>query len=191
MKASIKRTFSLLVSLALLLGAMLIYSFLIKPEYDFVNELRGTVSAKSDLLTEQQSVISQVQDLLSQFQSSARIQESVSLALPLKEEESGIFAQLQALAQANGLTIEVFGVQGLPTKPTFVGRGKTSVVKDLGVLQANLKVSGGYENFKNFLQGVETNIRVMDLASLKIEKDGRVPGRFNYNLVVNAYYQTD
>ena len=179
-------------SAAFLVAAMMIYSLFIRPEYELVNELRGMFIAKSNLLTEQQSIISQVQSLLAQYQGSASIQRAVSLALPTKEEAAGIFSQLQALAQANDLTIEVFGLQSQPTKSVNNSRGAINVVKDLGVLQASLKVSGGYDNFKNFLQGVETNIRVMDLISLKMEKVNRANGNFFiYNLVLNTYYQTN
>ncbi len=173
MKKSLQRTISLVGTLGLLIGAMVIYSFLIRPEYAQVNELRGILIAKTNLLSEQQSIISQVEGLLSQYQNSARIQEAVSLSLPLKENMSSILGQLQALAQANNLPIEVFGVQNLPITKT-----------GLGVLQISLKVSGPYENFKSFLQGVETNIRVMDLVSLKVEK-------LNYNVVLNTYYQVN
>ena len=173
MKNSLQRTISLLGSLGLLVAAMVIYSSLIRPEYIQVNELRGILSAKTDLLFKQQSIIFQVEELLSQYQNSARIQETVSLSLPLKEETSSIFGQLQALAQANSLSIEVFGVQNLPVTKN-----------NLGALSVSLKVVGSYENFKNFLRGVETNIRVMDLSSLKIE-------RASYNVVLNTYYQTN
>ncbi len=172
MKNSLQRTISLLGSLSLLIGAMVIYSLLIRPEYAQINELRGILIAKGNLLLEQQSIISQVESLLSQYQNSARIQEAVSLSLPIKEDNSSIFGQLQALAQDNNLSIEVFGVQNLPITKS-----------NLGVLQVSLKVIGSYENFKNFLRGVETNIRVMDLSSLKI-------GRTDYNVVLNTYYQT-
>ena len=173
MKNSVQRTISLFGSLGLLIAAMVIYSLLIKPEYQQTNELRGILVAKTDLLSEQQSIISQVEDLLSQYQNSARIQEIVSLSLPLKEDTSSIFGQLQALAQANGITIEIFSLQNLPITKN-----------NLAVLQVSLKVVGQYENFKNFLQGVETNIRVMDLSSMKIEKSA-------YNVVLNTYYQTN
>lgn len=192
MKASIKRTVSLMGSVAFLVAAMMIYSLFIRPEYKLINELRGMFIAKSNLLAEQQSIISQVQNLLAQYQGSASIQQAVSLALPTKEEAAGIFSQLQALAQANDLTIEVFGVQNQPTKSVNNSRGVTNVVKDLGVVQTLLKISGSYNDFKNFLQGVETNIRVMDLVSLKMDKVNHANASFFiYNLVLNTYYQTD
>lgn len=190
MKNSVKRTISLLASLILLVGSIFAYSFFIKPEYQLVNQLRGTLVAKANLFTDQQTIIAEVEELLSQFESAARIQEIVSLSLPLKESESGIFSQLQALAQANDLVIEVLSVQSLPTKSTAKARGVKSMIKDLGVLQILAKLSGSYENFKRFLQGVETNIRVMDLVSLKIEKDGRKQELFEFNIALNAYYQT-
>ena len=191
MKTSVQRTISLLGSLVLLMAAFLIYSLLIKPEYQIVNELRGVLVGKSNLLSEQQEVISQVEGLLSQYQGSARIQETVSLSLPLREETAGIFSQLQALAQANNLVIEVFGVQNLPTKSAAFTRGATSLVKDLGVLQVSLKLTGVYEDFKDFLRGIETNIRIMDLVNLKIERSGRGSNVFTYNIILNTYYQTN
>jgi Tfp pilus assembly protein PilO len=191
MRPTLKRTMSLVISLLFLLGTVMVYSIFIRPEYDIVNELRGTLVSKSNLLAEQKAIINQVQQLLSEYKNSARVQEAVSLSLPRTEEVASVFAQLQALAQANNLFIEIFGVQSLPPKQTISSRGELAVVKDVGIVQVNLKISGGYEDLKSFLRGMETNIRVMDLISLRLEKSGRSPDVYGYGLVVNTYYQTE
>lgn len=189
MKTSIKRTTSLLASVILLVGAIAAYSAFIKPEYLTIVELRGRISAARSALAEQRTAIGQVQDLLNQYRGSAQIREAVSLALPLAEEVPSILNQIQALAQANGLSIGVFNVQTLATRPAVSARGAASAVRDVGVLQMTVKLSGVYEGFKNFLQGLETNIRLMDVAALKVEPAARGSSVSSFTLTVNAYYQ--
>lgn len=189
MRANFKRTTSLLASVALLVGAVVIYSSLIKPAHQEITDLRGRLVAQSRQLAEQQAVLTQVQNLLTQYRGAAQIRDAVSLALPLGEEIPSIFNQLQALARANSMALETLDIQSLPTKGVVTTRGVGSVVKDVAVLQISLKIGGGYENLKNFLAGMETNIRLMDVVNLKVE-----PGRDGpptYALVVNTYYQLE
>ena len=171
MKSSTKRSLSLLVSAALVIGGLMVYANLVKPEYDAIQKLRGSLIAKTNLFAEQQQIISKVKDLVSQYQGATRLQETISLALPLDEAIAQLFQQVFAISQNSGLQIQSFGLNTGPIDA--VG---------LGNVKLNLNLSGSYASLKSFLQSLETNIRVMDVGQLNFQKD-------NISLSVDAYYQ--
>lgn len=187
MKASTKRILSLLGIAVLLVAALAVYANLVRPEYRTVAELRGALSAKTRLLEDQGKVIAQVQDLLAQYQGVAQLQDTISLALPAEESVSSVFQQINAVAKANGQSIQALGLTALAIKPAA---SEVPWSKGLGTLRINFRLLGSYAGFKNFLRALETNIRVMDLFSLKMERAGRAnQDLFFYNLVVDTYYQ--
>ena len=190
MRPSAKRAFSLLFSVILLVAALFIYGLFIQPEYEDLAVLRGRLSGQKDLFQDKQQAIAKVESLIKQYQGAGRLQDTISMSLPPREELAAVFNQLQGIAAFNGLGIEVFNVQPLPIKP---GRER-SLVRGLGTLRLSLRLLGPYENFRGFLRGLETNIRLMDVVSLKIEPfdsaQGKASGGLVYNLVVDSYYQT-
>lgn len=186
MKSSAKRAFSLLVSAAFIIGAFAVYGMLIKPAYDEATLLRGTMLSKQAVFEKKQQAVQKVEGLIKQYQGSGELQDVISLSLPHGEEISSVFNQLQAIAAANGMAIQVFNVQVLPIKPAREG----SLTRPLGTLRLSLRLAGGYESFKNFIRGLETNIRVMDVVTMKIESAAASrQDVFAYTVVADAYYQ--
>jgi len=193
MSASTKRALSLILSAGLVVASLFIYATLISPEYADVKNLRGELSSKSDLLNNQKTSIDQVRKLIAQYQGVAKLGESLSLALPEDESVSSIMAQINAISQASGLTVQSVGINYLPAKPAII---KLTSAKGIGSLKLDLKLVGSYSAIKNFLQSMETNIRVMDAQSLKIESvqsssqsKAGTQDIFNFTLSVNTYYQ--
>ncbi|MDP3901898.1 MAG: type 4a pilus biogenesis protein PilO [bacterium] len=171
MKASSKRSLSLLASAALLIGALVFYANFISPEYDNIQELRGNLAAKTKLFDGQKEIIDRVSDLLSQYQSAARLQEIISLVLPLGADTASLFQQIYSLGQNSGLQMISLSL----SQPSSDSSG-------LGMVRINLGLRGSYNALKSFLQTLETNIRIMDVNHLTIRDD-------TYNLSVDAYYQ--
>ncbi len=187
MKASSQRALSLLAAAALVVGGLIIFTTLVTGAYGDVQQLRGELSAKSELFQNQSEQFTQVQNLIAQYQGVTRLQESLNLALPLKEDSAGVMNQLNALAQKNGILINSAGLAPLPVKKET----RTVLVKPFGILELSLKLIGSYAGFRNFLADLESNIRMMDLVDLKISHVGKAnEDVFNYTLTVDAYYQT-
>lgn len=186
MKPSAKRALSLLISIVLFVVALVIYALLIKPSYDEIAVLRGTLASKRDLFEEQDRAINKVNSLIQEYRGTSNLQEVVEMSLPTNENLSSVFGQLYAIARSNNMAIEVFGVQPLALKPTK----KEALVRGLGTLRINLRLIGSFEVIRGFVREMETNIRLMDLVSLKMEAASpTIPNLFVYNLVVDAYYQ--
>ena len=172
MKASTKRSLSLIGSALLLIGAAVLYTSAIKPAYRNIQQLRASLIAKTNLFNEQKEIISRVKALLNQYQSAARLQETISLALPPDEAVAPLFQQVFAISQASGIKIQSFGLTAEAIKPD-----------GLGTLKLNLGLQGSYESLKSFLQSIETNIRVMDVTQLGTQKD-------LHSVSLTTYYQT-
>lgn len=186
MKSSAKRAFSLLVSAAFLISAFAVYGARIKPLYDEATVLRGTMFAKQSLFEKKRQAVEKIENLIKQYQGSGQLQNSIGMSLPYGEEMSSVFNQLQAIAAMNGIAIQVFNVQALPLKPAREG----SLARPLGTLRLSLRLVGSYGAFKDFVRGLETNIRVMDIVTMKIEPAGaNRQDIFAYTVVADAYYQ--
>lgn len=186
MKSSAKRAVSLLVASLFFIASLAIYAILIKPVYDDILVLRGTLVGQKKLFDDQEKAMQKINDLIQRYQGTGKLQDVVSLSLPAEEGVSSVFSQLYAIARSVGVNIEVFGVQPLAIKPAKKG----DLVKDLGTLRLNLRLVGSYQSFKNFIRGLETNIRLMDVVSIKLEPAGSSSQDvFLYSLVVDAYYQ--
>lgn len=184
MKASVKRTISLLLSLGFIILALIIYALLIRPAYDEILVLRGKLSGKQKLFSDQEEAIRKVQDLNEQYKGARPVREAINFSLPTDQELSGVFNQLFAIARKNNVYIEVFGVQPLAIKPTR----EKSLIKGLGTLRLNLRLTGSYDSLKVFIADLETNIRIMDINSLKVDQTA-VQNVLIYNLLVDTYYQ--
>lgn len=189
MSASAKRALSLLLSAALLVGALVIYAVLIRPEYAAILRLRGELVSKTNLLQKQQQVMTQVQNLIIQSKGAEKLSESLLLALPAEPDVASVLTQINALSQLSGLTAQSIGLSHLSIKSL---PGKPSFAQGLGTLRLDLRLIGNYGGLKEFLQALETNIRLMDVKSLRLETAGKTVGEdlFNYLLTVDTYYQT-
>lgn len=188
MRPQTKRALSLMVSAALLIAAAVVHVSLIRPVYEEILNLRGELKARNQFLKEQTSALAKVSDLILQYQGSEQIQNTISLSYPLDEGLASVFNQLRTLAQVNGLGIEIFNVKPLALRELVAA----PLIRNSGTLQVSMRVTGSYPAFKRFVQGVETNIRAMDVQSFSVERS-LAPNIdfFVYNLTVNSYYQGD
>ncbi len=178
-----------MVSVLLLIAVLIIYVQLIKPVYSDVQKLRGEIQSRNNLMEEQNHAVNQVQNLISQLQEQniTKFQEQISLVLPTTESVPQALSQYQAIAQASGLSIQSVGINSLAIKPAV---SDTGLAKGIGTNRFKLKLLGSYEATRTFFQAVETNVRLADLVTFKINRTGQ-PGQNLYlnEIVVDSYYQ--
>ena len=170
----------------MLVATIFLYTLLLKPAYEEVNQLRGDLAVKSDLVKTQTKVVMEVQELLAQYQSLTAPKQIVALSLPNQEGYPTLLNQINSLARAAGLALESVNLNLLPYAE---GGSSGSNLPVIGAVQLTMSLSGPYQSLKNFLETIENNIRIMDLASLDITPQIR-GDNFSYNVVVNAYYQS-
>lgn len=192
MKGSSKRIFSLLISVALFVAALFVYSTFVVPEYEQVNSLRGEAQVKQQTLDDQRAILDKVSSLLTRYQSIPKLGEVVSIALPSEEDVAGAFQQLYTIAAASGISVQQFSVNTSIGLTSADDKKKDAqAVRSIGTAQINLYLSGTYESFKSFVEAAERNMRIMDITNVKIQPAGRTSGNvFLFNLTINTYFQS-
>lgn len=191
MKVSTKRVFSILIAIFMFIASLFIYSSLIKSIYAEIKNKRTEIVGRLELINKYETSIKQIQKILSEYQNISQFAETISSILPPEQNVSQSVNQISGLAKINNLIINFLSVQQLAITPS----SKPDLIRGRGVLRLNFALTGSYENFRKFVQTMETNISLMDLVSLKIEPKietglKSVKDNFSYAMAVDTYYQS-
>lgn len=195
MKPSTRRLVSFTAAFLMAIGALVVFFNLIQPAYRESQEIKGQILGKENTLKNEQSAATQVQNLLDQYRGDQSPQIAVSSALPPENDQAQVVHQIQSLAAANRLGVQSVSVSQPAAKPLARTAGaatqESSLVKPVGVISAQVRVTGSYANFKAFLASIETNIRVTDISSLVIAPVG-LPNQdfYTFDLTLSTYYQS-
>jgi len=184
MNPALKRLIGVTVSLTFFLGSIVIFTALIVPASNEIQDLRGEREALTSILEEENLRIEAVRKLFQQFGSLTTLHETLERALPTEEEIPNVINQLQGMANVSGVTIDSLDI----TFPAIKAANSNDVVRPLGEVQITFSLKGDYESVKSYLNGIETNVRIMDVQRLGIQ-GGVENNTLDYNIVVNAYYQ--
>lgn len=188
MRASTKRISSIGFAGVFFIGTLMVYANLIKPEMKNIEERRSLVVSKETLFANQLSAVQQVQNLISQFQSFGKVQETVILAVPLKENTTQVLNQIRAIVGNSRVMLDSFSVKTLAFEPS-----RQPLAKRLGTLEVNLTARGAYDALKSFLRLLETNVRVTNVRKMRIDPVGSETGVFQdlyeTTLTVEVFYQ--
>ena len=207
MNQTSKRTTSILIAIGLIVVAIVVFLEMIQPEYATVMKLKGQAASESTLLDTATHSVQQVQQLVDSYKAQSQNAASVSLAMPTGQDVAGAVAQVYGIAQNSAIMVQSIGVS-TPALQTLGGQStSTQIVKPLGTVMLQITGGGTYESLKNFLTGIESNIRIFDLKSISITPAQTGQGTpavgaagaansvalqnfFTYNMTVATYYQT-
>jgi Tfp pilus assembly protein PilO len=185
MSPAAKRFYSVILSFILIIGAIFVFSSLLLPEYEAIRQLRGERESLTKLLKEEQRVTDSLTRLVSAPSGVSNLQQNLSLTLPTTQAIPEAVNQLEGIAKTRGISVEALGIELLPLEATSTD----SAIKPVGGLRVSLSAKGSYESLKLYLAALETNIRIMDVRSLKIEGGGSKQSTLSYSLKVDTYYQ--
>ena len=202
----------MILALAFLLSSLFMYWDLIQPAYGDAQQTKAQKNSLQVFFDSEEKVVEQVEKLVSSYEGQGRVQQAVSDVLPVKEDIAGALAQLYGLAQNNGLTVKSLSISTAPPilrkKNTTANPGtselsdfSTSLQKGVGTISFGVQLSGSYENLKNFLSAIETNIRVFDVGQIEVQPAATVSTSktaganvpqdiFGYGLAIKTYYQS-
>ncbi|MBI2033638.1 MAG: hypothetical protein HYT13_00885 [Candidatus Liptonbacteria bacterium] len=195
MKQPTKRLFSMSLALFFTVGAFVIYFSFIKPAYEDIKKIRSEEFSRRTFTDRQSAVLNQVKKLISAYKGQGELQDAVSLSLPLKLDEPGALAQLNGLLENNRLLPQSFSVSilgGQGTQRETQGTPTESFAKPLITIFFKVRFAGAYEDIKNFLVNLETNIRIFDVRDLFVSPvvTKGSPTAYNVDLTVATYSQS-
>lgn len=184
MTSQLKRTGSLLVSLAILVAAFIVYNALIRAELDVIRDLQSEQAAKNEAVTEQRVVTEQVKNLIAKFKSVEAIEKTVSLSIPKTEDTAGLLRQINNVTRANNLDARVVSFRVVPASRA------ASAVRSTGsnVVEINIQFAGSYGQLKNFLSAIERSVRIMDVFDLKLSSSNNAVDQLNADITIVAYF---
>jgi len=211
MKQETKRLSSILVAALIVAGALVVYFEFIVPAYTNLQMVKGQEESEKTLYANETQIVNQVKSLLSTYQSNASSSQSVAMALPVGQDVSGALAQIYGIAANTGVTVQgvAVSVQAVQTvAPSAVAADTStsqianaaaggSIIKPTGTVSFQIAGSGSYESFKNFIHGLETNIRIFDVTAITIQPAATAATKiqaantdmFTYSITVVTYYQ--
>jgi Tfp pilus assembly protein PilO len=197
LRASTKRTGSLMMSVLFFVLAFASYSLFVRPELDKISELRGVLQSKMELLEQQRTVNEQVKNLLSRFKSVSNLESIVSMAIPVNEDFGALLHQLDILAGSSGLTVASIDFRSfnLPTSRLRTGdqADTIGVISERGRVAMEVSLQGSYSALKAFLKLIETNVRILDVKTLSLAAVDQTNASdlFTYKILVEGYFQAD
>jgi Tfp pilus assembly protein PilO len=191
-----------LIFLFLILGFVAIVIFLDIPAVREVLNLKKTLSEQTEILGGKQEFLIKVEKLIKNYEDNKEDAEKINYVLPSGKEIPNLIVQFEALGAEGGMTIEQIGfssVEGQATSRATAVRTETGggvaqqtgeSAKDYKTITVNLKMSGDYYAFKNFLAAAETNIRLMNIETINFtplsSQDSQL---FNFEVTLKTYYQ--
>ncbi len=174
-----------MIATLLFMATLGIYVSLIKPAYQDIDQIRGQLYTKNSQLNDYKNTISQMQTLLAQYDNLSQAQQSVSLMLPTQPSIPEAVFQISGIAGVSGLNLQSLSVKELAITPSI-----SPLIKGMSTLRFSTKLTGTYESLKAFLQNMSANIRIFNINTVKVEKLGTTSNVFNFNIDIDAYYQT-
>ena len=188
MKPSTKRMLFILLAILFLLGAVFVYSSMIRPAYDEIALLRGELASKQGDLIRYQNTVERVMQLLSQFQDAAEVQRQVSLVLPNEPDVGYLTNQIVELSRINGIDLISLSTSLNPVRPA-----SNKVVRDIGSMTAEMRLSGSYAGFKALVRQLENNVLLMDIGNIRVEGSDNIATlrELEYIMTLTSYYQAN
>lgn len=178
----------------------------VQSAYDDSQTKKGQYQAERSFLDGEKDTIKNVQDLITKYQNQESTQRGVNLALPTITDLSGAIAQITGMAAQSALLLQKISItnSSIPRRNPTSDQASTTasfasaLQKPIGTILLHMQLSGGYANLKQFINFLETNIRIFDVTQITIGenvKSANVGGvktiddNFNYDIIATTYYQ--
>ncbi|MDI6734481.1 MAG: hypothetical protein QMD50_03285 [Patescibacteria group bacterium] len=189
-RISTKRILSIGLSIVFLIGAVVVYSTLIRSEMETIDDKRVEIASKTILYNNQKNAVNQVSELIAKYKGVSELQRSVSLAVPAGENTIGALRQIEAISRLSGVKIS-----SLSFKVSVPRLDAKSFAKKMGILDIMIGASGSYETLKNLLRLLETSVRVANVKTFAFKPGIPEPGSRvvapsdTLSISVEMYYQ--
>jgi len=173
----------------ILIGIWVLFSYDYPQLKKVIKSLEKRRFLKNELQTEKEK-LKKVQEIFETYHSFLPIKEKISFLLPEKREIGEVLHQLEGLASLSNVKLNRCSFTELKKEkksPQFLSN-KKKLTKDFGTISVALEIEGDYPSIKNFLKKIETNLRVMDVRKINLNKIGE---NLRGIITLDFYYQLD
>jgi Tfp pilus assembly protein PilO len=177
-------------SILLALVIVLIGWFLVKPQFTEFNAQHDQLKAANSQMDALDKEKADLDRLVSQMQSSEQQVKITDEALPLTSRVSRVDVLVDSLARSAGMQvaqIEALGDENIPAAANkAVLKDPFAAARSLQTTKVTVAVSGSIDQFRNFLQLLETSGRLIDVSSLSLTSGDGVT-KFNMEMKTYSY----
>ncbi|HOV88567.1 MAG TPA: type 4a pilus biogenesis protein PilO [Candidatus Paceibacterota bacterium] len=198
MQESEKRTISIIIIIALFIGAAVVFFTMTWPMLNQVLASNRELAQAKAEYQKQARAVQLAKTIVDQYKNLTDVNQMVSLTMPRTEELYNVLVQLNKISEDSGLIIQSISLQKSSTGTTHPTSSTQVLLKTPQQMSLTLSLNGTYEAFKTWLEAIETNIRLMDVTNISLAgTSSLLTGRetnptidfFNYKVTINIYYQ--
>ncbi|MDO8516449.1 MAG: type 4a pilus biogenesis protein PilO [bacterium] len=194
MRYSVQRSSSLLIAGGMIVGAIAVFLILIQPAYTALQSTRGEIDGLTSVLDEQKIAFERVKTLQEQYQNEQEsFKSTIGAMLPIGFQESEALNHVIKLAEINRLTFKSANVTvaALASQPAPEGAEAHNILKPIGNIVFQLHLMGTYEDLRNVLKNIESNVRIMEISNMGIAPAGTSDQDiYLFDITVTTYYQS-
>lgn len=190
---------SALSILGIIIAVVIFFTFT-RPMYDSVQTVQGQISQYNAALDKAQQLQQLKQTLLSKYNSFKPTDLSrLQTMLPTQVDNIGLILDLDTLANQYGMSLENVNITS-PNSPGSASAGApaTSVGANAAgydSLDVQFTVHGTYAQFEQYLNALQTSLRIVDLVQLTVGGGGNQPsssagqGRvYTFSVTLQTYW---
>jgi Tfp pilus assembly protein PilO len=171
-----------IIATILILGSIALGYFVVWPkwnDYSVAKAELNTSLAKQDQLKQAQEKMT---NFLSEYKQHSADAARLQQALPLSSNEMhNILNNFDTLTKSSGLTLGELSVED-SLQADQLGASAYSIQP----IDLSISGEGTYDAFKNFLSGLESNLRIVDINSVTMNGED---ASMKFNLKFRTYYQ--
>ena len=149
-------------------------------QWQVVSALRAAVAERTDLLAKRQQILGTVSTAYEEYQSKVGAADGQKFGelVPVQRDTASLLSALQDIAFRAGAQLSEVNIAD--TKSTTGQQYKS--------LTLSMKLAGSYGALRQFLAGVESYVRVLDVDTIQATTDTRNPGQILFAVQSRAYF---
>lgn len=173
-----------------LLAGIVVIFLIYAPLY---KEARGTmadIASKTAKLSERQSFLRTVDAKKAELATQAMREREVNVVLPVGDNLEDMLRVVDRAAQTSGITVSSIENSSAGLRVSVKAkkaRGEANVEDSVVPLGFFTKISGSYEQIRNFIQEIQKSPRLVDITRLSFRKDEKLPGVINADVMMQFY----
>ncbi len=193
---------TIIILIVLLASAVLVWQMTL-PFYQEVKTQRSVLTQKQNDLEKQKEATKRIEDLTATYKAKSADFEKIRQMLPLNKEVPQLLAQFESLASQSGLILGSINFSETASQQVVSAKSEEDLSDGAGTaavtpsqaqntpyntLSINLKLTGTYSAFKNFLTNAESNLRMIDIQSVEFspkEDSGEI---MDFSIGGRVYY---
>lgn len=137
-------------------GAILIFFLLVLPSFDQTRLLRASIKEREVVLEEASQISAQIDNLNQELENKKSEVAKLDRLLPKQKEVPELLSSLEQIVSSSGMIL------------SEINLSEVSGQSEIGKINGNLKMTGSFDSFINFLDLAEKNLRLIDISMLDV-----------------------